>query len=304
MLVKHTKQPADDTLLWTHLYSLMTLLKTGIKWLHNSMGSQHLDSWRLPLKFKTIIKLRGITMINSQDNEKQMVSLVQKISTATLQSFVTFCYVHSSPVNSAEPGLSDNGWLHLAGYITQPLFRVKHCLSCIMMQICCCQTKCAVCHAVALFSWMNRVWYEEQKKEFAGLRRVSACRHFKSARAFGNINSIKSWAVVQVTVGISGKGRRTSQSACFWVFKVKWPDICFVGAVKGETKTLKYNSLRYGKKTMLPNWSCCSWIIYSLCSPLDGTIYLSRNESWVWFFNKNCKAVFILCFKVNHSENQ
>ncbi len=32
------------------------------------------------------IKLRGTTMINNQDNEKQMVSVVQKISTATLQS--------------------------------------------------------------------------------------------------------------------------------------------------------------------------------------------------------------------------
>lgn len=56
------------------------------------MGSKHLDSWRRPLRFKTIIKLRGITMTNNQDNEKQMAPLVQKISTATLQSFLTFCY--------------------------------------------------------------------------------------------------------------------------------------------------------------------------------------------------------------------
>lgn len=41
----------------------------------------------LSLKCKTKIKLGGIAMMNNWDNEKQMVSLVQKIPTATLQSF-------------------------------------------------------------------------------------------------------------------------------------------------------------------------------------------------------------------------
>lgn len=56
----------------------MALQKPGIKGLRNIMGSKHLDSWRRPLRFKTIIKLRGITMTNNQDNEKQMAPLVQK----------------------------------------------------------------------------------------------------------------------------------------------------------------------------------------------------------------------------------
>lgn len=171
MLVTHTKRPAADTLLWTHLYSVMTLLKPGIKRLHNSMGSQHLDSWRLPLKFKTIIKLRGITMINNQDNEKQMVSLVQKISTATLQSFVTFCYMHSSPVNSAEPGLPDNGDYTWPA-ISLSLFSELSILSLVSWCKFAVVKPNALC-AVALFSWMNRVWYEEQKNEFAGLRHLS-----------------------------------------------------------------------------------------------------------------------------------
>lgn len=231
----------------------------------------------LPLKFKTIIKLRGITMINNQDNEKQMVLLVQKISTATLQSFVTFCCMHTSPVNSAEPGLPDNGdytWPAMS----LSLFSELSILSLVSW------CKFAVVKPNALCAMLLRFFLEWIEFDMRNRRKslqawgVSACRHCKSARAFGNNIAIKSWAVVQVTVGISGKGRRASQSACFWVFKVKWPDICFVGAVKGETKTLKYNSLRYEEKTMLPNWSCCSWIIYSLYSPLDGTIYLSRNQ--------------------------
>lgn len=70
----------------------MALQEPGIKQLRNSMGSQHLDSWHWPLRFKTIIKLGGITMTDNRDNEKQMAPLVQKISTATLQSFLTFRY--------------------------------------------------------------------------------------------------------------------------------------------------------------------------------------------------------------------
>lgn len=172
MLVTHSKQPAADTLLWTHLYST---------WWHywNLELSDCITVWEaniwipgcLPLKFQTIIKLRGITMINNQDNEKQMVTLVQKISTATLQSFVTFCYMHSSPVNSAEPRLSDNG------DCTWPAISLFSELSVLSLVSWC---KFAVVKPKALcamllrfFSSMNRVWYEEQKKEFAGLRRLS-----------------------------------------------------------------------------------------------------------------------------------
>lgn len=73
------------------------------------MGSQHLDYWCPPLKYKTIIKLTGISMKNNQDNEKQMVPLEQKISTATLQSFLTSYNVHSSAVNSSVSGMGGIG---------------------------------------------------------------------------------------------------------------------------------------------------------------------------------------------------
>lgn len=80
------------SLVWTCIFFplfLLNSLQPGIKVLHNSMGSQHLDYNRLPLKYKTMTKVRGITMKYNQDNGKQMVSLVPKLSTTTFQSFLT-----------------------------------------------------------------------------------------------------------------------------------------------------------------------------------------------------------------------
>lgn len=231
MLVTHTKQPAADTLLWTHLYC--TWWHYWNLELSDCITVWEADIWipgRLPLKFKTIIKLRGITMINNQDNEKQMVALVQEISTATLQSFVTFCYMHSSPVNSAEPGLPDNGdctWPAISLSLLSELSilsLVSWCTFAVVKP----NAPCAMPLRFFL-EWIEFDMRKEEGRRSLQAWGVSACRHCKSDRAFGNIITIKSWAVVQATVGISGKGRRTSQSACFLGFQseMTWHLLCW-----------------------------------------------------------------------------
>lgn len=67
-----TCQPPDDIQFGMNLLFLLFVIKPlqpGIKLLHNSMGSQHLDYNRLPLKYNTMIKVRDITMKYNQDNE-------------------------------------------------------------------------------------------------------------------------------------------------------------------------------------------------------------------------------------------
>lgn len=175
------------------------------------MGSQHLDYWHRSPKCKTKIKLRGITMINNQDNEKQMVSLVQKILTATPQHNlfgILQCTQFCSEFCSGRK-VRHIVWPYVWSNTSLNIFYIQTFLLvfyAVYLLMCTAPNTDPVYHEVVIIMWTNRTWitYETWRTQTQLLRyeNVRVCRPEVTQHADPVNLSKAAWVIFNGTIKV------------------------------------------------------------------------------------------------------